>query len=34
LSKKAFKRAVGNLYKEGKIVLKGDGIHLKAKSGK
>lgn len=29
LSKKAFKRAVGILYKEGKIALKGDGIHLK-----
>ncbi|MFO7832421.1 MAG: S1-like domain-containing RNA-binding protein [Desulfuromonadaceae bacterium] len=29
LSKKAFKRAVGILYKEGKIDLKGDGIHLK-----
>jgi len=34
LSKKAFKRAVGILYKEGKIALKGDGIHLKPKSQK
>ncbi|MCA1796678.1 MAG: GntR family transcriptional regulator [Geobacteraceae bacterium] len=34
LSKKAFKRAVGILYKEGKIALKADGIHLKTKSQK
>lgn len=29
LSKKVFKKAIGGLYKEGRIELKSDGIHLK-----
>lgn len=28
LSKKSFKKAVGNLYKDGKIVIQEDGLHL------
>ena len=28
ISKKAFKNAIGNLYKEKKIIIKSDGIHL------
>jgi predicted RNA-binding protein (virulence factor B family) len=28
MSKKAFKRAIGSLYKERKIEIKEDGIHL------
>lgn len=31
ISKKAFKKAIGSLYKDGKIVIEADGIRLKSK---